>query len=366
MDSSSRGRWLDLFLVCAVVPVFLMTGAPVSADLAPGGCVGFEDLTPETIYHVPDTCTDSGVPITTGEFQWTNGTWTSVGSITVQTTNWAGGLGNDLNLNNITLDFNFVRTVTDLRFLFGEYGGNINLTINGDFRNEVDLADLHGELVGGALVEVIESPTALGVVRVHGTIASFSIGGQELWIDDLCDDTGAADCVDFEDLPFPHMYDYGGFFVDSGVLVGLGEFFWYPSGSTTAGTCHVVDSLLAGGSGLEAFVNNVNLEFDFGSGYSHLELLFNDFDGNINLRVNGQVANVVDINDLNQTILGGAFILVQPPTGSTGSLFVMGSINDFAIGGQELWIDNVCIADRALFGDGFEYGNTIAWSSTSP
>jgi len=323
---------------------------PAVGALAPGDCVDFEDLIPGAVYTVPGSFSDSGVTVTTGQFQWSNLIWTSAGSTTVHTSNNSGGTGNDLNVNNVNLDFDFDREVTDLRFLFGEYGGTV----------------LHGQWVGGTLVEVMDSPTGHGVVRITGVLNQFSVGGQELWIDDICDATVSADCVEFEEQPFPYSYGYGDFFVDSGAIIELGEFFWFPSGSTISGSCNVSTSLIAGGSGQEVNSNNINLSFDFGTAFGRLDLLYANLGGNINLRVNGAMANVANLSDLHMTFLGGAWISVLPPAVNDGQLIVLGPINDFAIGGQELWIDHVCIGDRAIFSDDFEYGNTNAWDSTTP
>jgi len=359
-------RALDLRLTLATcVLVFGVTGVATGA-LAPGDCVDFEGLTPGTTYYVPNSFSDSGVTVTAAPFQWLGGTWTSGGFTQVDTANLSGGLGSDMEVNNITLQFDFGRPVKNLRFLFGEYGGNINLSINGDFKNETDFSVLHGQIVGGTLVEVLSSPTGFGVVRITGTVNSFSVGGQELWIDDVCDSTIDSDCVDFEDLPYPHSYSYGQFFVDSGAIIELGEFFWFPSGSTTAGSCNVDNLQRAGGTGQDVNSNNINLDFDFGDTLLRLDLLYTDFGGNANVRVNGVLANVADIATLHMTTLGGATIELQGPSGSSGQMIVTGNISDFEIGGQELWIDHVCVARESLFADDFETGNTGEWSLTVP
>ena len=353
-------------IAIASIVLILSTAAPAIGTLAPGDCIDFESLTPGTIYHVTDSFFDSGVSISAEPFQWSGGTWTSAGSSDVQTLNLGGGTGLDLGVNNINLNFDFGRDVEDLRLLFGEYGGNINLTINGDFRNEPNFDVLHGQIVGGTLVEVLNSPTGLGVIRITGVVSSFSVGGQELWIDDVCDSESALDCVEFEEHPYPQSFSYGQFFIDSGVIIELGEFFWFPTGSTIAGSCNVDTFQISGGTGQDVNSNNINLKFDFGCIYGRLDLLYTNLGGNINVSVNGAMANVNNMTDLHLTSLGGTSILVQPSTGNTGHLIVDGSIAAFSVGGQELWIDDVCIFDRSLFVDGFEFGNTAAWSGTVP
>jgi hypothetical protein len=357
-----------LFFVITSAAAVLICGAANLAigALAPGDCVDFESLTPPNAYMVTDSVFDSGVTLTFWPFQLISGDWISTGFAEVGTGNLASGFGNEMEIFNIILAIDFGRPVEGLGFLFGEYGGNINLTINGDFRNEPDFSALHGLIVGGTLVEVLSSPTGLGVVRITGPVNSFSVGGQELWIDDVCDSTTSSDCVDFEDLPYPHSYSYGQFFVDSGAIIELGEFFWFPTGSTTGGSCPVDNRQLSGGTDQDVNSNNINLDFDFGEPFVRLDLLYTDYGGNVNVRVNGALANFADIASLHMTTLGGASIVLQGPSGSTGQLIVTGDISTFAIGGQELWIDHVCILRSSLFADGFESGNTSAWSLTVP
>ena len=163
-----------------------------------------------------------------------------------------------------------------------------------------------------------------------------------------------------------NSHGYGQFFVDSGAIIELGEFFWDPVGSTIGGSCNVDNRQISGGTGQDVNSNNINLDFDFGTMYGQLDLLYANLGGNVNVRVNGALANVADMTDLHLTTLGGASIVVQPSTGSSGQLIVTGIISTFAVGGQELWIDHVCISDRWLFADGFESGNTSAWSTTVP
>ena len=147
---------------------------------------GFEDLTLGTIYIVGQTFTTSGIPITVKQFQRGNGTWTSDGDTTVVNAGLAGGSGNELNVNNVNLDFDIPVPVTGCSLLFGEYGGNCNIKINGDFLNFANLADINGLTIGGVNVSVINGGgNDAGSLTLTGTINSFAIGGQEFFIDDV-------------------------------------------------------------------------------------------------------------------------------------------------------------------------------------
>jgi len=186
MRTNHNARTPNTLLILAAILLTLSTAGIAIATLAPGGCVDFESLTTGTFYNVTNSFAASGVTVIAAPFQWSNCSRTSGGFPEVETNNLSGGTGRDLEVNNITLEFDFGRDIEGLRLLFGEYSGNINLTINGDFRNESDFSVLHGRFVGGTLVEVLTSPPGFGVIHITGVVNSFSVGGQELWIDHVC------------------------------------------------------------------------------------------------------------------------------------------------------------------------------------
>jgi hypothetical protein len=161
---------------------------PTQKVEAGGGlpCVDFEDLTVDTVFVVTDTFSDSGATMTVKEFQWSGGTWTSDGTAMVDDELQAGGSGLDINCNNVNIKFDFGSSLNGLSLLYGEYGGNLNIDINGTFQNFEDFADIDGSTIGGVDVAVTDLGGGLGKLELDGVINSFDIGGQELWIDDVC------------------------------------------------------------------------------------------------------------------------------------------------------------------------------------
>jgi subtilisin family serine protease len=150
-------------------------------------CLDFEDLALGTRYHFGDVFTTSGVPITVTQFVWGNGIATTTGSPQVVALGRAGGSGNEIGANNSNLDFNFGGSIDQLSLLFGEYGGNLNIDINGDFRNFGNFADINGQTIGGVTVSVVNGlGNDKGSLTLSGAISSFALGGQELWIDNVC------------------------------------------------------------------------------------------------------------------------------------------------------------------------------------
>ncbi len=103
-------------------------------------CVEFEEQQGGAQYAVGSTFTDAGVPITVEPFTWSNGTSTSSGMAVIGNAGQAGSIGNEVNTNNVNLSFDFPGTPAGLTLWFGEYGGNLNIRINGDFQNFADFA----------------------------------------------------------------------------------------------------------------------------------------------------------------------------------------------------------------------------------
>jgi len=171
----------NFFLVSIVIfGAFVLPGCLGSGGLI-SFLIDFEGLLTGTIYHVPDTVSESGVDMTFDTFYWSSGTPTNVGYCLVQNLGTAGFIGNELFLNNITLNFDFHVTVGEITLLAGYLGGNVNLWANGILENQTDVWLLNGKNVGGALVQVtVLSPTTVQI-KVSGIINSFAIGGQEFF-----------------------------------------------------------------------------------------------------------------------------------------------------------------------------------------
>ena len=155
--------------------------------LPPNGCIDFESLSLGTRFNVNATFTEAGVTIAAVDFQWSNGTMTSDGFTEVESGGLAGGFGQEMWVNNILLQFDFGEIVQGLTLQFGEFGGNLNVEINGEFVNFGAFSELDGATIGGVNVSVTNGfGNNQGTLKLSGSIDSFAIGGQELWIDNVC------------------------------------------------------------------------------------------------------------------------------------------------------------------------------------
>jgi len=174
-------------------------------------CIDFEDLTIGKQYLNGDSfvADDTGfqAKITLEDFQWSSGGMTSDGYAEVQNGGLANGSGQELQVNNTLLRFDFEEPVSGLTMKYGEYGGNLNIEINGDpfvFEDFVEIGvGTPTPTLGGVEIYVIEAePTQVGQIRLVGNIDQLKIGGQELWIDDVCLEIPNADPqFDFGDAP---------------------------------------------------------------------------------------------------------------------------------------------------------------------
>jgi hypothetical protein len=155
------------------------------------GCVVFDPLPLGSVYTTGASFVEGPVVMKVGPFQWLNGIYTSAGYAEIDAGGLAGGSGQDLRLNNATVSFDFGGKVTKIVCAVGEYGGNINLEVNGLLWNFNDFSALPGTSLGAVAVSSTMTPTTsprgeIGTLELAGDITSFSIGGQELWIDNVC------------------------------------------------------------------------------------------------------------------------------------------------------------------------------------
>ena len=154
--------------------------------LVPASVITFENLTIDDEYYVGDTFVSGGVQITGEEFFWLPSGSTVDGFAIVQADGDAGGSGKELYLNNINLSFDFgFAPFEGVSLQYGDDGGNINLEINGVQHVENSFPSLDGMNIGGVIVTVVEDAGGKGAIFATGPVNSFSIGGQELAIDNV-------------------------------------------------------------------------------------------------------------------------------------------------------------------------------------
>lgn len=156
------------------------------SESATGGAIGgmadFDDLPNGATYSTGDTFSSRSVEITGKPFFLAPGQTTS-GRARVEDLLEIGSQ-QDVFTSNILLDFDFGGDVRELSLLFGEFGGIVNLEVNGDLRIVRSLTELNGSEVGGAKIVVEEVKDQFRLI-VIGEISQFAVGGQEFAVDEV-------------------------------------------------------------------------------------------------------------------------------------------------------------------------------------
>jgi len=314
----------------------------------------FDDLTAGTIHLSGDSFTSDGIAVTIQPFQFNDGAFTSSGFTSVSTALTANGSGNELNTNNSLAVYNFAGSIGPqpiVRFLFGEFGGNINFAVNGDFVNVENFLDLPATL-GGASISIVSGGNGndAGELLLLGDIHELQIGGQELAVDVLLEDgngQGDDECaVAFEDLPLNKQYFPIGSprqFVTDGVPCKVFGLFKTDGSLDLSGVVQVVDFNNACGSGQELLTFFATVEFDFNavSPVENVEFKFGEYGGNINVEINGHARNVPNYSHLDGQVIGGVlFTVVSGGNGSDcGRVKCDGVIRTLLLGGMDHAVD---------------------------
>jgi hypothetical protein len=153
--------------------------------------VAFDAQPSGTTFPLGGTYTEGSTNMKFVDFFWASGAPASPpGTAKIDNLGKSGGTGQDLSLNNISIDFAFAGPVEKVTLNFGDMGGNENLTINGKLLNVPDLSAVNGMNVAGVQITVVilisSGWTKLGQLTLEGPISQLSIGGQEFWIDNVC------------------------------------------------------------------------------------------------------------------------------------------------------------------------------------
>ena len=333
---------------CTASTLAIVTLSSIATAQAPT----WEDHAFGDTFFVSDSTIADGVNVGFTCFEWTPPAGTTCnGHATVEDANLACGSGLDLHLNNINAKMDFAGTIgsqPDLQLMFGEYGGNLNIAINGHFVNFENFLDIHGALIGGVTVEVNTGGGGgdCGMLTLHGLTDALMIGGQELWIDWA--EHEPDDCeYGFEEFTPGDNWVAGDLFTTSdGVPVSVWDFL-LPGGGSTSGYAEIGTAGLACDTGNELQVNNVRTRFLDSSSFggpgskSYVDFKFGRYGGPINFAINGDLRIVGEFADLDGMTVGGALITIPygGPVNTCGLCVIDGNVGALEVGGQELWID---------------------------
>jgi Concanavalin A-like lectin/glucanases superfamily len=163
--------------------------AHVCVDFEPPIVVGTQYGAPVGQPSGTVVITTNAIAVSVADFEVGGNTFFN--SASVDTSPVALGTGQALRVNNISLDVDLSAlpfAAREVRVDYLDLGGTENLGVNGSSVFVGDLASAPPTL-GGVAVSVNASPVTggtRGTVVLSGVVTSLRIGGQELWIDNIC------------------------------------------------------------------------------------------------------------------------------------------------------------------------------------
>src|ERR1700730_9617699 len=117
-------------------------------------------------------------------FTWANGSTTTNGGAKTENTGKAGGSGVEIAVNNLVLSISrgFGQVLHKVRFSFGEYGGNINVSVNNALANVDNFVALNNKVLGGVTVTVLSGGFGndKGVIEFQGLMPDQNNGLGQL------------------------------------------------------------------------------------------------------------------------------------------------------------------------------------------
>ncbi len=194
----------------------------------------------------------------------------------------------------------------------------------------------------------------------------------------------AQNCVDFQSLTFGTQYGNPGgsagdlIFAEDNIPVSIDSFYFIGPGGAfnfcRVDTLHV----LTFGPSKNMAINNVNLIFNLANLPFTANLVtfdFADYGGHENISVNGAPIFAGEFLSAPSPIAPGVTMSVaftNPINPKIGTVTLRGQVSKLLVGGQELWLDNICASDTIISGvtesvlDGAQQGYHLAQNFPNP
>ena len=186
------------------------------------------------------------------------------------------------------------------------------------------------------------------------SVAALLLFSLSLFCSSCCHCPTSTPCITFE-APLVVGTQYGTpvgqapgavAFTSSGIPVILQKF-TAVNGSTFFNLAQIDVAPRPFGSGQSLRLNNIDVEFDFSAvaPVNGVTLQFLDLGGSEDLSINGSAPHVGEIGAAPASIGGVSVAVTTTPVagGRIGTLTLTGPIKTLRIGGQEFWIDDVCV-----------------------
>ncbi len=296
------------------------------------------------------------------------------------------GSGQVLTTSNINAvyDMSAFPNVNEVSFVFFDGAGDENLKVNGHTLLTGELETMPSTVAPGVSMTVTTSAYPgyqTGTVVLTGNVQKLEIGGQQFYVDHICVKhdgtvipilpTGActATCDVFTGFDLLTAGDrYGDLAEGANISVAVGGLAVTSDGvpihleplhdfSAAYYNYMAVDAHYGGwGSGMSLWTNNITAQFDIESVVPMTDtvcIAFRDEGGFENLWINGAppltgpngYGGLTIFNGIN---VGGVQVQVAGAMvggyAYEGTITLIGDVDKFSIGGQELWLDDLCIS----------------------
>lgn len=326
----------------------------ISLPLVAQECLDFEDFTSGTTFSGSQESISFNTTFLAQPVVLPSGGTTSGGSVSVGPSIAALSSGQALNINNAAVEI-CLPGLKQVSFRFTNQGGYFNFSIDGS-AVEVPTNDPGSYSVNG--VDIVITGTKpnnrltgeITLTAKNGTFGCFSVGGQELQIDDICfltcENPSSPDsavpeihCVEFEDLEKQGPFPYDSVYLENGLAFKIREYDG-AFGQATSSTLRQ-----AGHLGLEFHFENSG--FSVGADcWSAVKFHFFTKDP-VEVTVNGVTQNAEDIYSLHGLMFGDVAVAIEedPDNSGGGIACFVGRIENFVISGSNFYVDHFCVAD---------------------
>ncbi len=149
-------------------------------------CLDFEDLSLGETYPISNVILTSNFPLVVAPLA--SSPEDVSGTVQVGAENGAGGSGLELALSRASLRLLFdPDPPIGLSLQLSAAQGPVEVVVNGEARQAQNLAELQGQLIGGASIVVFDPEAdGTGSLDFTGAIHTFEVGGPSLWVDHIC------------------------------------------------------------------------------------------------------------------------------------------------------------------------------------
>jgi hypothetical protein len=327
----------------------------LSAAAAPGqSCLDFEDFTLGATVSGSQESISFNTTFLAEPVQLPNGGVVAGGNVSVGNAISALGSGQALNVNNAAVEI-CLPGLKEVSLRFSNQGGYFNFSID-DSPVLVPTNDTGSYTVNGVDIVVTGSKPnnrltgEITLTAQNGTFECFSVGGQELQIDDICfltcENPSSPDsaiesitCVEFEDLEKQAPFPFGSSYLENGILFKVKEHDGQFNSAKSS------DLRLAGHLGLEWQFDNAGFTVDSDC-WSSIKFNFYTKDPVIMI-VNGVSASGENLTSLDGTTFGDVLLTItdDPDQSGGGIACLTGRIESLELTGTSLFIDHFCAAD---------------------